>query len=74
MMNGNISDVESKPLWAVKSSIIKFSKALDDKKCLRTEEGFFRDYRGLLDIVNQDLQFSDRIVVDENTSKSKTCE
>ena len=74
MMDRNISDVEFKPLWVLKSSINAIAKILDVKKCLRTEgDGYFRDWRGLQDIVNQGRQGSDRIEIDPNSSKSKTC-
>ena len=76
MMDRNISDVESKPLWVLKSggSINAIGKNLDVKKCLRTEgDGYFRDWRGLQDIVNKGRQGSDRIEIDPNSSKSKTC-
>ena len=47
---------------------------LDAKKCLPTEGDFlFRDWRGLQDIANDGRHGSDRIVVDPNSSKSKTC-
>ena len=74
MMDRNISDVEFKPLWVLKSSINAIAKILDVKKCLRTEgDGLFRDWRGLEDTVNEGRLGSDRIVVDPNSSKSKTC-
>ena len=73
-MDRNISDVEFKPLWVLKSSINAIAKILDVKKCLRTEgDGLFRDWRGLEDIANKGRHGSDRIVVDPNSSKSKTC-
>ena len=74
MVDRNISDVESKPLWVLKSSLIEISKMLDAKKCLRTEGDYlFRDWRGPQDIANEGRHGSDRIVVDPNSSKSKTC-
>ena len=72
--NRNISDVESKPLWVLKSSLIEISKMLDAKKCLPTEgDWIFRDWRGLQDIANEGREASNRIEIDPNSSKSKTC-
>ena len=76
MMDRIISDVESKPLWMLKSSTIEneISKMLDVKKCLPTEgDWIFRDWRGLQDIANEGREASNRIEIDPNSSKSKTC-
>ena len=75
MMDRIISDVESKPLWPISIIIIiEIGKMLDVKKCLPTEgDWIFRDWRGLQDIANEGREASNRIEIDPNSSKSKTC-
>ena len=65
--------IESKGLWVLKPTTSRIlSENLDTKKWLPAENGIFRDFRGLIDLVNKDLSSLDKIREDQLPKQGKT--